>query len=163
MGVFADEDIPMDQVVCLYPGTLYMAWEPVLFQSIRNRYMFRLSDGSYLDGKSEGLSKFIYKSCYYQGHLGTCYSCDYTWMDHQVPSQHHRFSIGQYVNHTENNPNINYIEINLNEENFPLFLRPFLSTVLYSSIPNWTMRVIVLVSTRPIRKDEELLVKYFDL
>jgi len=63
-GVFLKRGrIKQHKLVALYPGTVYYPGEPVFFQSIRNHVMLECLDGVYIDGKHEGLSRSIYKSC----------------------------------------------------------------------------------------------------
>lgn len=50
-----------NNVLCIiFTGTIYNL-EPILLASIHNSYIFRCSDGLYIDGKSKGLSGRIYK------------------------------------------------------------------------------------------------------
>lgn len=42
-------------------GTIYQADEPILFQSIRNPFVFRCIDGVLIDGNDKGLSKLVFR------------------------------------------------------------------------------------------------------
>lgn len=153
-----------------------MPWDPVFFASLHNRYMFRLSDGSFIDGKKTALSRAIYLSCRSQGHLGFFESCDETWLHSNPPASSltsctqvtpSQFAIGQIVNHAtrQSLANLAYIEIVLQDFQIPIYLRPYLPNVLYSfssSSVSTSMRVIVLVATRNIEEGEELFTIYFE-
>ena len=56
-----DGVVQPDTLVALYPGTVYDAGEPVLLQSLGNPYIIQCVDGRYIDGKSRGISRLIYK------------------------------------------------------------------------------------------------------
>ena len=56
-----DGVVQPDTLVALYPGTVYDAGEPVLLQSLGNPYIIQCVDGCYIDGKSRGISRLIYK------------------------------------------------------------------------------------------------------
>ncbi|CDS11686.1 hypothetical protein LRAMOSA03949 [Lichtheimia ramosa] len=53
-GVFLRGQCHAGQVVCLYPGTVYMPFEPLLFVSIANSYILKCLDGIFVDGKNTG-------------------------------------------------------------------------------------------------------------
>lgn len=40
--------------MCLYPGTVYQPFEPLLFVSIANSYILKCFDGIFVDGKKTG-------------------------------------------------------------------------------------------------------------
>ena len=48
-------------ISCSLPGTIYWPYEPILFQSIGNPFIFRCIDGILIDGNDKGLSKIIYR------------------------------------------------------------------------------------------------------
>ena len=62
-GVFVKEGkIKAGQIACLYPGLIYQPHDPILLASVRNAYIFRCADATFIDGKSKGLSAIMYKS-----------------------------------------------------------------------------------------------------
>lgn len=73
---------------------IYNSFDPVFFQSISNRYMFRLSDGRILDGKPSGLSKMIYRSIMMRDYFGFP-ACDQSWLE-----SGNSFFVGHLVNNT---------------------------------------------------------------
>uniref|UniRef100_S4RXF7 Uncharacterized protein n=1 Tax=Petromyzon marinus TaxID=7757 RepID=S4RXF7_PETMA len=61
-GVFVTGGaVPAHALVCLYPGTVYQKFEPVLFQSLGNPFMFCCLDGVLVDGRDRGLSRIVYR------------------------------------------------------------------------------------------------------
>lgn len=59
-----------------------MPSEPILFVSIANQYILKCVDGIYVDGKSKGLSKRVYKSIYKRENWpGAIQISDWTWMN----------------------------------------------------------------------------------
>lgn len=48
-------------IVSISTGTIYQADEPILFQSIRNPFVFRCIDGILIDGNDKGLSKLVFQ------------------------------------------------------------------------------------------------------
>lgn len=49
------------QIVGLYPGLLYLPQQPILLQSLGNKFIFRCIDGLHIDGNDRRLSKLIYR------------------------------------------------------------------------------------------------------
>ena len=47
-------------------GTVYQPYEPILFQSLANPFIFRCVDGVLIDGKDTGLSRMIYRYSSYE-------------------------------------------------------------------------------------------------
>jgi len=71
-GVFVSwGGVRAGSVVCLYPGTIYQPYQPILLQSIRNQFIFRCVDGVFIDGRDSGISKSIFRSC--AGRDQVCY------------------------------------------------------------------------------------------
>ena len=54
-GVFLNGQCQAGQIVCLYPGTVYLPFEPLFFASIANSYVLKCFDGLFVDGKSTGM------------------------------------------------------------------------------------------------------------
>lgn len=62
-GLFVTSGVvPRGSLVALYPGTVYWPFEPILLQSISNRFVFRCVDGILIDGNDCGISKYVYRS-----------------------------------------------------------------------------------------------------
>ena len=75
------QDQKPGQVVCFYPGTIYMPAEPILFVSLANQYILKCVDGLYVDGKANGLSGQVYQSLYKRENWpGAVQISDMTWM-----------------------------------------------------------------------------------
>ncbi|RUS20540.1 hypothetical protein BC937DRAFT_94989 [Endogone sp. FLAS-F59071] len=53
-GVFLHGKARAGDIVCMYPGTIYLPGEPILLVSLRNSYILRCYDGIFVDGKSGG-------------------------------------------------------------------------------------------------------------
>ena len=81
-GVFLRQGrVIRGQVVALYPGTIYMPYQPILLPSIKNPYIFRCSDGIFIDGNYRGLSAMIYKSIHGRDRIGSQIPvCDISWL-----------------------------------------------------------------------------------
>lgn len=61
-GLFVTQGVvPRGSLVALYPGTIYWPYEPILFQSIANQFVFRCVDGLLIDGNDRGISKSIFR------------------------------------------------------------------------------------------------------
>ena len=164
-GVFvASGKVLPGQIVALYPGTVYFPEDPKLLQSINNPFMFRCKDYLHVDGKNWGVSKTIYKSCFSRDRLGVFDSCDSTWLSHTL-SCYVSFNIGQFVNNSTFNipANVHYQEYNIMLYNMPLNFRRFIPNINYNSYGKDFIRTVVLVATREISTDEELLSSYFTL
>jgi hypothetical protein len=41
LGVFLKGIVDCNEIVCLYPGTVYQPWDPKLLVSVRNHYLLR--------------------------------------------------------------------------------------------------------------------------
>uniref|UniRef100_A0A8C4R260 SET domain-containing protein n=1 Tax=Eptatretus burgeri TaxID=7764 RepID=A0A8C4R260_EPTBU len=66
IGVFVKAGrVRQGEVVCMYAGTVYEPGEPVLLQSLGNRYLLRCIDGLLIDGKAKGLSRLIYRYVFF--------------------------------------------------------------------------------------------------
>ena len=49
------------QFCVLLSGTVYQPYDPILFQSIRNPFVFRCIDCVLIDGNDKGISKMVYR------------------------------------------------------------------------------------------------------
>ncbi|XP_035699899.1 SET domain-containing protein 9-like [Branchiostoma floridae] len=168
-GVFVTRGtVPAKTVVSMYPGTMYYPFEPILFQSIANPFVFRCIDGVFIDGNDRSFSKMIYRSCAGRDRIGPYLTCDRSWL---TPYPKNPLAVGQYVNNqSAGHPaNVAYQEYNI-QVDFPFPLRKYLPNIHYS--PNLqtsqdasyrSLRVVVLVSLRDIEAGEELFSSYFTL
>jgi len=151
-------------LVALYPGTVYLPSDAILFQSISNAFIFRCIDRVLVDGNDKGLSRYLYRSCCYRNRAGPYFTCDMSWLS-EFPTN--TLAVGQYVNNgnKEHPANVTYQEVDI-PACFPPHLRRFLPNVFYS--PNLTshdshrlVRTVALVSLRDIEEGEELFSNYF--
>ncbi|XP_076462208.1 SET domain-containing protein 9-like [Babylonia areolata] len=160
-----DGRIPKGVMTSLYPGLIYENYEPILFQSLGNPFIFRCIDSLLVDGNDKCISKFLYRSCYGRDRVGPYPLCDESWLTDQPLNP---LAVGQYVNnHNKENPaNVAYQEFDVPAD-FPLHLRQYLPNTFYSSSldrlsPHERLtRLVVLVSTRDIECGEELFSSYF--
>lgn len=64
LGVFIGSgQVVAGSVVCLYPGTVYQPYQPILLQSLTNQFIFRCVDGVHVDGSHSWLSRAVFRSC----------------------------------------------------------------------------------------------------
>ncbi|KAI9009383.1 hypothetical protein CLU79DRAFT_774893 [Phycomyces nitens] len=162
LGVFMKGECKAGDIVCLYPGTVYLPFEPLLFVSISNRYILKCYDGIFVDGKTRGLSGKVFNSLYHRENWpGAIQTSDKTWMT-EAPKN--PFAIGQYVNNgtLDHPPNVRYQEIDL-LPSFPIDLRQYLPNIYWTSMDPITtpFRIVTLVAERDIQ-DEELFSTYMD-
>lgn len=164
-GVFVTKgDIPVGNLVALYPGSIYWPYEPILIQSIGNPFVFRCIDGILIDGSDKGLSKVIYRSSAKRDQIGPYFPCDTTWLtsDPQNP-----LAVGQYVNNrTKNKPaNVAYQVLDIPLQSVAPKLWKHLPNVWYGSGniagENSFLRIVALVSVCKICEGEEVLSSYF--
>ncbi|KAK3595261.1 hypothetical protein CHS0354_010869 [Potamilus streckersoni] len=81
VGVIVTKGIvPNGSIVSMYPGTIYQPYEPTLFQSLGNQFIFRCIDGLLIDGNDRKLSRFVYKSCAQRDRMGPYMTCDISWL-----------------------------------------------------------------------------------
>ena len=104
-GVFVRRGrIMRGQVVALYPGTIYLPYQPILLPSIGNPYIFRCADGIFIDGNYKGLSALFYRSIHGRDRISSRIPvCDISWL--------HLRSVMQY-SHSRNS--IHSSDVNLN-------------------------------------------------
>ena len=159
-GVFVTEGrVPEGALVAIYPGTVYLPFDPLLLVSIRNPYLLRRCDGMFLDGKSVGLSGLLYRSCANRGRVGGRLRCDLSWMGDELVNP---LSLGQRVNNqSEERPaNVEYIEMTVSAGAMLAKEQRLLPWVDYRPGSSEDMRVVGLVATRDVREGEELLSNY---
>ncbi|XP_029564329.1 SET domain-containing protein 9 isoform X2 [Salmo trutta] len=142
-------------------GTIYQAYEPILFQSIWNPFVFRCIDHVLIDGNDKGISKIVYRSCSGRDRLGPFRLSDITWL---TANTENPLAVGQYVNNCSNEraANVCYQEYDVPEA-FPLELRQYLPNVNYRHDTQRPLRCVVLVALRDIRPGEELFSNYFTI
>ncbi|KAL7753628.1 hypothetical protein RI367_000559 [Sorochytrium milnesiophthora] len=173
-------------------GTVYSSTDPILIQSLRNQYMLRRNDGSYIDGKPRGLSARIYRSLYRQHWFpGALFPpCDTTWLAGHDNALRNPIAIGQYINNAtaQYAANVTYHELDMPLQMLPRHLHQYLPNTLYSppigypmlagpsysdvtaavtasdtDTPGVVLPMIALVTTVPVRDGEELRSTYFTL
>ncbi|CAL8320312.1 unnamed protein product [Lota lota] len=161
VGVFITKGlVPKGTVVAMYPGTVYEAYEPIFFQSLRNPFVFRCIDGVLVDGNDKGISKLVYKSCSKRDMLGPYRLSDFSWL---TANPRNPLAIGQYVNNCNDSPaNVCYQEYDVPRV-FPLELYQYLPNVKYSHEIQRPIRCVVLVSLRDISPGEELFSNYYTI
>ncbi|XP_062899023.1 SET domain-containing protein 9 isoform X2 [Mobula hypostoma] len=161
-GVFVTTGkVPKGTLVCMYPGTVYQQYEPILFQSICNPFIFRCIDGVLIDGNDKGISKVIYRSCSGRDRLGPCKTSDVTWLTETPVNP---LGVGQYVNNCSNEKeaNVCYQEFDV-PITFPLELRQYIPNVNYRHDAGRPLRCVVLVALRDIEVGEELFSNYYTI
>ncbi|KAI9312085.1 hypothetical protein BX666DRAFT_1988668 [Dichotomocladium elegans] len=163
-GVFLEGHCSPGQVVCFYPGSIYLPSEPLFFVSIANSYILKCFDGIFVDGKSRGLSGYVFRSLFKRENWpGAIQTSDVTWM--ADTAQRNPFAIGQIVNNGSHRhpPNVQYQEVDL-PPSFPMELRQYIPNIYWSEHDPSTenTRVVVLVATREIADNSELFSTYMD-
>lgn len=162
IGVFVTQgQVPEGVVVAMYPGTVYQADEPVLFQSIRNPFVFRCIDAVLIDGNDKGLSKLVFRSCSGRDRLGPFRLSDSSWL---TTCPENPLAVGQYINNCSNEKaaNVCYQEFDVPDD-FPLELRQYLPNVNYRPSLQRRLRCVVLVSLRKIYSGEEVYSNYYTI
>ncbi|XP_032886180.1 SET domain-containing protein 9 [Amblyraja radiata] len=161
-GVFVTTGrVPKGTVACMYPGTVYQQYEPILFQSICNPFIFRCVDGVLIDGNDKGISKVIYRSCSGRDRLGPYKTSDVTWLT-ETPAN--PLALGQYVNNCSNEKeaNVCYQEFDV-PTTFPVEFRQYFPNVNYRHDVERFLRCVVLVTLRDIEMGEELFSNYYTI
>ncbi|XP_067842306.1 SET domain-containing protein 9 [Heptranchias perlo] len=161
-GVFVTTGrVSKGAVVCMYPGTVYQQYEPILFQSVCNPFIFRCIDGVLIDGNDKGISKVIYRSCSGRDRLGPYKTSDVSWLTETPVNP---LSVGQYVNNCSNEKaaNVCYQEFDV-PVTFPVELRQYIPNVNYGHDVERPLRCVVLVALRNIDKGEELFSNYYTI
>lgn len=162
LGVFlASCNLPGGTVAAVYPGTVYLPYESILFQSISNQYLFKCSDGILIDGNNRGLSKIVYKSCEGRDRTSQQPSADLSWIESLDPAV--CINVGQFVNNrSQSKPaNVCYQEFDFPVD-FDRRLQQFIPNVYYQGGNlHLGMRTVVLVTTRDLLEGEELFSTYY--
>lgn len=161
-GVFVTKGfVPKGAIVALYPGTVYQAYEPIFFQSIRNPFVFRCIDGILIDGNNKGISKMVFRSCSGRDRVGFFMMSDISWLTNDPLNP---LAVGQYVNNCSNEwpANVCYQEYDVPDE-FPIELRQYLPNVNFSQDARGPLRCVVLISLRDITAGEELFSNYYTI
>ncbi|XP_007890427.2 SET domain-containing protein 9 [Callorhinchus milii] len=161
-GVFVTAGtVPKGAVVSMYPGSVYQQYNPILFQSICNPFIFRCIDGVLIDGNDKGISKVIYRSCSRRDRLGPYKTSDVTWL---TESPLNPLAVGQYVNNCSNEKaaNVCYQEFDVPEA-FPIELLQYIPNANYGHDVERPLRCVVLVALRDIENGEELFSNYYTI
>lgn len=149
-------------VVCLYPGTVYQPYQPVLLRSLANQFIFRCVDGVHVDGSHSPISRAIFRSCVGRDQVGMCRVGDTSWL---TPRPVNPLNVGQFVNNENSvhGANVRYQEIDVPLD-FPLHLRKFWGNINFESSAvdgERQLRIVVLLALRDIEEGEELFSSYF--
>ncbi|CAM1154281.1 SETD9 (predicted) [Pycnogonum litorale] len=134
-GVFISKgSVKKGMIVALYPGTVYQRFDPIFFQSVRNKFIFRCVDTLLIDGNDRGISKSVYRSCSYRDRIGAYMTSDLSWL---TSNRINPLAIGQYVNNQCPGfpSNVTYQELDI-PNTFPVHLRCFIPNVKYQSLTN---------------------------
>ncbi|XP_077993808.1 SET domain-containing protein 9-like [Glandiceps talaboti] len=165
-GVFVTNGIvPKGTVVAMYPGAIYLPYEPILLQSFGNPFIFRCIDGILIDGNDKRLSKVMYRSCSKRERSGPYMTSDTSWL---TPNLLNPMALGQYVNNQSKKfpANVAYQEYDVTED-FPVHLLKYVPNVRYSPTnldeDSRVVRTVVLVSIRDIKPGEEIFSTYFTM
>ena len=162
LGLFADETFEKNEIVTLYPGTVYSPGDTGVFlTSFRNNYILRRNDGYTVDGKPFGLSGMIYRDIVGRDAL----NANVSWLEDHGKS----FGLGHRVNTTkeEEFTNLVYVEIEiprvLLEKNhrtmYPKLVNAVYSNENLTTSPYFT-RSIALVTLQPVSIGDEFFVSY---
>ena len=162
LGLFAEETFEKNDIVTLYPGTVYSPGDTGVFlTSFRNNYILRRNDGFTVDGKPFGLSRMIYQDIVGRDAL----NANVSWIQDDPKS----FGLGHRVNTTneEELTNLVYVEIEIPRDLLEMNHRtmyPKLVNAVYSNenlttSPYFT-RSIALVTLKPVSIGDEFFVSY---
>ena len=148
-------------IVGYYPGTVYRPGDSIFIQSISNSYIFQCADGTFIDGKHNGISGKFYNSCSERNRLGPHITCDQSWLT--LTDLVNPLACGQIVNNGgKKQSNVCYVEIDIDLRMISLKQRKFIPNVLHSE-PNAYLRMVLLVATREIPEGQEVLSSYFSV
>ncbi|CAF1539768.1 unnamed protein product [Adineta steineri] len=150
------------QLVAIYPGTIYHRhFDPLLLASIRNTFLLARKDNLIIDGRDQGLSSSIYRSCHARYPI-----YDITWLSKDIYQHKNPLTLGHYINHFPANglPNVTYYEFDFNFNESQQDLYGFVPNVRYADLDNEKgMPSAVLISLRPIEQGEELFSCYYNV
>lgn len=171
-GLFLDGKAPSASVVAIYPGVLYHSGDPSFFPSLRNSYIIKRMDGSCVDGKYWGLSRYMYTSLAERD--GPTPIFDNTW--HLVADKNWRdklrspLAMGQMINNANGEPNVMYYEFEFSAK-IPRHLWYMIPNINYRGTSalygdddvdlrtNCLVKSIAMVTLRDV-EDEELFSNY---
>ncbi|OUC43053.1 hypothetical protein D917_10053 [Trichinella nativa] len=147
-----------NQIVCIYPGTVYSPQQTRLCTSCNKKYVYMCQDGTLVDANDTGVARLIYKSCTYRDRHSDSFYNDMTWMS---SSPVNPLAVGQYVEYDCNGINVEAKELDLELNNVEGGLRKFLPILRYFNCSNRNkqnnvIRVVVFVSTKTISAGEKL-------
>ncbi|KRZ75442.1 SET domain-containing protein 9 [Trichinella papuae] len=147
-----------NQIVCIYPGTVYSPQQTRLCTSCNKKYVYMCQDGTLVDANDTGVARLIYKSCTYRDRHSDSFYNDMTWMS---SSPVNPLAVGQYVEYDYNDVNVQAKELDLELNNVEGRLRKFLPILRYFNSSNRNkqnnvIRVVVFISTKTISCGEKL-------
>ncbi|CAL4154531.1 unnamed protein product, partial [Meganyctiphanes norvegica] len=167
VNVAGSKAVCCSQLVGLYPGAIYLPYQPILLQSVGNPFIFRCADGILIDGNDKSISRMMYRSCSGRDRVGIHELADSSWLT-EFPQN--PLNVGQYVNNQSKGfpSNVCYHEITLEPGLIPITQRRFLPNLWYStsegrSVADVPLRLVALVATRDISPGEELFSDYFTI
>lgn len=173
LGVFLEGKTERNQIVGIYPGLIYEQEDPALWCSLRNDYFLRRCDGSSVDGKYFGLSKWLFNSIakrnqIYDGNE-LVEICDENWLaisylarknpskQETIIQMKNPLNSGQLINCASdgNKANVMYYEYDFTID-FPIHLRKYIPNVSYNSNQKGDLLVksILMISLRDIENEE---------
>lgn len=161
----AEARVQRGQVVALYPGLLYLPFQPIFLQSVGNSFVFRCIDGVHVDGNDRRMSRAAFRSCVGRDRVGHLTLADTSWL---TPHPVNPLNVGQYVNNrTAGRPsNVAYQEVTVRPGEVALEDRHLLPNLWYSPpadvpVADLPLRLVALVATRDVAPGEELFSDYF--
>jgi len=169
LGVFLIEgSVEKGQLVALYPGTVYRAWDPKFLQSINNDVFLQCIDKVYIDAKCTGLSSFVYKSCEARERsFDTRQSADRSWIEAARLGNDgllaNMLNCGQLINNRTNDleSNVAYVEIDVPFTELDRRLMKYIPNVVYSAHgEEESLRLCGLIALRDLDSPIELLSDY---
>eukprot|EP01095_Lingulamoeba_sp_RSL-Kostka_P005444 TRINITY_DN16792_c0_g1_i1.p1 TRINITY_DN16792_c0_g1~~TRINITY_DN16792_c0_g1_i1.p1 ORF type:complete len:262 (+),score=47.82 TRINITY_DN16792_c0_g1_i1:120-905(+) len=167
-GVFLiGEGATKGDIVGIYPGLVYYPGDSVMFTSFRNNYFLRRRDGSSVDGKYDGLSKWFYSSVSKRNDLSNEIKlCDDSWIDFSLNKElysRNPLATGHLINHAQNEEaNVMYFEHDYQLSNYNIGIRKYIPNIPYNNnyINTKSLNTIVMVALRDIENGEELYSNY---
>ncbi|CAF1284054.1 unnamed protein product [Rotaria sordida] len=146
----------LGELITIHPSTIYHRHiDLLLLPSIRNRFLLAQKDNLIIHGRDPGLSRSIYSSCHSHYPI-----YDKTWLSHNIHMQKNPLTLSHYINHFPKNGLSNVIY-------YKYDLYRFVPNIRYAEIDDddniKRMPSTILISLRPIKKDEELVSCYLNL
>ncbi|CAF1074797.1 unnamed protein product [Rotaria sordida] len=155
----------LGELITIHPSTIYHRHiDLLLLPSIRNRFLLTQKDNLIIHGRDPGLSRSIYSPCHSRYPI-----YDKTWLSHNIHMHKNPLTLSHYINHFPKNglSNVTYYKYDFyfNENQYDL--HRCVPTIRYAEIDDDDnikgMPSTILVSLRPIKKDEELFSCYLNL